>query len=498
MVKDSTIDQEKKTAVVYDDDAAESGASSTDSKSEDFVEPDEKELKRLMWKLDLRIIPYVCILYLCSYLDRVNIGHAKIAGIMDEIDITESQYSWSLSIFFIGYVIFEVPGNLMLKWLGPRMWISIIMIIWGAILAAMAAVRNGKELMVARFFLGVAEAGLYPGVLYYLSVWYTRKQTALRVAFFYASNTLAGAFGGLLAYGIMHMDGLQGLSGWQWIFIIEAIPTLFFAVVTYFYLPDMPEKATFLNERERAIILNQNRKDAGPALETHFSWNQVWSTFLDWKTFAYSFLYIVAAIPVYTLSLFMPSIVNGMGYQALTAQAMTTPPYICAFFMCILNSWSAGRRNERGAHMALAATLALIGYILLIVLRNNPSEHLYAGAIIATTGTFGMMPAFVSWFGNNYGGHTRRNVAIATIASIGNCGGIISGQVYRADDGPHYITGHTINLALMAFCVVGPLAMKYVLHRINVKRINMSPEEYQKAAQGEELGEKHPGFRYIT
>ncbi|KAG2222937.1 hypothetical protein INT45_012915 [Circinella minor] len=522
---------------IHDDSSAESGLSSNDSKSDDFIEPDAKELRRLIWKLDLRIIPYVCILYLCSYLDRVNIGHAKIAGIMDEIDIDDSQYNWSLSIFFIGYVIFEIPANLMLKWIGPRKWITIIMVVWGVILAAMSECKNGETLMAARFFLGVAEAGLYPGILYYLSIWYTRKQTAIRVAFFYASNTLAGAFGGLLAYGIMHMDGLRyvfvvrwavveeregwrrvqyvlqnnllnerhcisminrGISGWQWIFIIEAIPTLFFAFFTYYWLPDYPETAKFLNEREREIIIRQNRRDAGPATETHFSWSQVYSTFLDWKTFAYSFMYIIAAIPVYTLSLFMPSIVNGMGYQALTAQAMTCPPYIIAFFMCIINSYSAGRHNERGAHMALQATIALVGYILLIVLRDHPSEHLYAGAVIATAGTFGMMPAFVSWFGNNFGGHTRRNVAIAAIASVGNCGGIISGHVYRADDAPHYVRGHTINLACIAFCIVSPLVMKYALHYINKKRDNMSPEEYQAASRGKELGEKHPDFRYIT
>ncbi|KAI8145184.1 major facilitator superfamily domain-containing protein [Fennellomyces sp. T-0311] len=421
----------------------------------------EKELKRLLLKIDLRIIPYVSLLYLLSYLDRVNIGNAKIAGLMDDIDITESDYNWALSIFFIGYILFQVPANLMLKWLGPRLWIGIIAICWGTISAALSACKTGSHLLAARFFLG--------GVIYYLSIWYTRKQVALRVALFYASNTLAGAVGGLLAFGIMRMDGLQGLSGWQWIFIIEAIPTLICGVFNYWLLPDFPDKAKFLTEKERAFIVHQNQQDAGVASDTHFSWRQVVSVIFDWKTITFSLLYICAATPPYSLSMFMPSIVNGMGYHNIMAQVMTVPTYVCAFIWCIANSYDAGRRMERGYHIAVSAALSAIGYILLIALKDQRSDHLYAGAVIATTGAFGFVAIIISWFSNNYGGHTRRNVGIATITSVGNLSGVISGQVYRADDAPHYY------------------------------RENLSPEEIQARTEGKtELGEKHPLFRYVT
>ncbi|KAI9497585.1 major facilitator superfamily domain-containing protein [Zychaea mexicana] len=437
--------------------------SSSDGKSDNFIEPDEKELRRLMWKLDRRIIPYISLLYLCSYLDRVNIGNAKIAGLMEDIDITESQYNWALSIFFIGYVLFEVPSNLMLKVLGPRIWISIIVI---------------------------AESALYPGVLFYLSVWYTRRQQALRIALFYGSSTLAGAFGGVLAYGIMHMEGLRGLSGWQWIFIIEAIPTLLLGVLTYFVLPDYPESARFLNEREREIIVMRNKRDAGVATDTHFSWHQVGSTFIDWKIYAYSVIYLCAAIPVYSFSMFMPSIVNGMGYTNLTAQLMSSPPYACAFVWCIMNAYDADRRGERGFHMAFSAIFSLIGYVLMITLHSTSSVALYIGAIIGTMGAFGIIPPMTSWFSNNFGGHTRRNVAVALVTSFGNTSGAISGQVYRAYDAPLYIKGHTACLVLMAGCAVTALMMKFTLYRINKKRDNMTPEEYRIASEGTELGEK--------
>ncbi|KAI7849057.1 major facilitator superfamily domain-containing protein [Circinella umbellata] len=431
-------------------------------------------MKALMWKVDRRIVPFVAMLYLCSYLDRVNIGNAKIAGLMEDIDITEKEYGLALSIFFVSYVIFEVPSNLVLKWLGPRLWISIIMVVWGIIMAAVS------------------------GVIFYLSVWYTRKEIAFRIALFYGSASLAGAFGGILAWAISHMEGLQNLNGWQWIFIIEAIPTVVFGILTYFVLPDFPESTKFLNEREREIILMRNKRDAGITSDVHFSWSQVRSTFLDWKVYVYASIFLTSCIPVYGLSMFMPSIVKGMGYESVTAQAMSSPPYVLAFIWCLVNSYDADRRGERGFHMMVSGTFSVIGYILIIALSSVSDVGKYIGVVIATIGAFGLVAAMMSWFSNNFSGHTRRGVAIALITTIGNTSGAISGQVYQASDEPLYIKGHSISLALIATCVIITGFMKFMLTRINKKRDNMTPEEYRIASEGTELGENHPGFRFIT
>ncbi|KAG2226071.1 hypothetical protein INT45_011688, partial [Circinella minor] len=469
----------------------ESGVTADGTFDPDYSEPTAKELKRLMLKIDLRVVPYASFLYLLSYLDRVNIGNAKIAGMMEDISMPEADYNWALSIFFIGYIIFQVPANLMLKWMGPRLWISVIMVIWGTIMCSMSACTSGSGLLAARFFLGIAESGLYPGILYYLSVWYTRKQVAIRVALFYSSNTLAGAFGGLLAYGIMHMKGLRDLNGWQWIFIIEAIPTLLFGFLTFLILPDYPDKAKFLTERERSIILTNKKRDTAVAPDTHFSWKQVVSVIFDWKTWVFSIVYICSATPPYALSMFMPSIVNGMGYTNVYAQLMTVPVWACAFVWCVGNSYHAGKTFERGAHMAVSAALCMVGYILLIALKDQPSNYLYAGAVISTTGAFGIVPILISWFSNNYGSETRRNVGIAAITSIGNLSGVISGQVYRQTDAPKYVVGHSICLALMGVTLMSSLALKAVFYFINKKRANMSIEEIQAAVTGKkELGER--------
>ncbi|KAI8145519.1 major facilitator superfamily domain-containing protein [Fennellomyces sp. T-0311] len=402
----------------------------------EYVPPDEEEVRRLVRKLDFRIVPFVALLYLCSFLDRVNIGHAKLGGIVSDLNISENIYNWSLSIFFVGYVIFEVPSNMFLKYIGPRRWIALIMITWGTIMAAMAA-----------------------GVIFFLSVWYPRRTQTIRTAIFYAASTVAGAFGGVLAYGIMHMDGLQGLSGWQWIFIIEALPTIVLAFITYFYLPDFPENSPFINEREKQIVINRIKEDAGPATETHFSWKQFFAAFKDIKLYFMSVILICVCCPMYSLSLFMPTIIRDMGFTNLTAQAMSAPPYVFACATTVGFAFSADRRKERGLHLACAATIGMIGYILLITLREEAAAARFVAATLACCGVFPLIPLSSVWNSNNVGGHTKRGVAIAFVTGAGNAGGIISGQMYRVDDAPHY--------------------------------------QHRMACEGEELCDKHPDFRYI-
>ncbi|KAI8145522.1 major facilitator superfamily domain-containing protein [Fennellomyces sp. T-0311] len=486
-------DEKRKEGVIHE----ENISSSTGYDRDIFVPPTDKELRRLMWKIDLRIIPFIAVLYLCSFLDRVNIGNAKVAGLVEDTNMTEDEYNWGLSIFFIGYIIFEVPSNLALKWMGPKIWITTIMLIWGTIMAAMSCVKTGGGLMAARFFLGAAESGLYPGVLFYLSKWYTRRQQALRIALFFSSSTLAGAFGGVLAYGIVHMDGIRGLHGWQWIFIIEAIPTLVFGLLTYFVLPDYPDRTPFLNEREREIIVRRLVEDAGPATETHFSWNQVIKAFLDWKVYIYAILFVCGSICVYSLAMFMPSLIRGMGYSDLSAQLFSAVPYAIGFVTTVSTGYSTDKLGERGFHLAIPGFIAAVGYILLICLKDSGSTALFISACLTAAFAFSTNSPLASWFSNNFGGETKRNVAIATVLTIGNSGGAISGHIYRADDAPHYLRGHKICLSLMVFHSVLAIVMKGLLYLENRRRDKLTPEQHRIACEGEELCDKHPDFRYI-
>lgn len=184
---------------------------------ESFAHLDEKKILR---KMDLRLLPMLALLYLLSFLDRGNIGNAKIEGLTDTLGLTGPEYNWCLTIFFFSYAAFEVPSNLLLKRLRPSFWLPTIMVAWGVVMTLMGIVQNYSGLLAARFFLGVTEAGLFPGVAYYITMWYCRHEAQFRQALFFSAASVAGAFSGLLAFGIAHMDGVGGLEGWRWIFIL--------------------------------------------------------------------------------------------------------------------------------------------------------------------------------------------------------------------------------------------------------------------------------------
>ncbi|KAG0244074.1 hypothetical protein BGW41_000502 [Actinomortierella wolfii] len=466
--------------------------------SNSSAELDPEKVRKLRWKIDLHLIPLLAILYLMSFLDRVNIGNAKVAGIEHAINLKPTEYNWALSIFFIGYIIAEIPSNIMLKKVGPRIWITVVMLAWGVVMMCMAAVTNPAGLLASRFFLGFAESGLFPGTVYLISLWYTRGEQALRNGLFFSTATAAGAFGGLLAYGIMQMEGVGGLHGWQWIFILEGLPTVLLTIVTFFKLPNFPDTAPFLTPEERDLAVRRLKVDAGPAVETHFSWKQFRMVFTDYKVYFHMLTYILSASPLYSLSLFMPSIVNGFKFTPIVTQAMTVPAYATACVCTIIVAFSSDRYRERGLHYAIPTLIGCLGYVLLIVTRHSSTAARYISLTVTAIGIFSSVPAMLSWFTSNIGGHTKRGVATALIISFGNAGGIISGQMYRADDAPLYVRGHTIAGTMMFLSAVLTLIFKYLLERENKRRDNLTPEEYAKEAAGEELCDNHPDFRYIS
>lgn len=201
-------------------------------------------------KLDFALIPWLCILYLLSFLDRTNIGNAKIAGLDKDLGMTGQQYNLTLTIFFISYSLFEPLTNVLLKRLRPSIFIPIIMILWGIVMTLMGLVHNYQGLLAARWFLGITEAGLFPGVAYYLSCWYKRSEFGIRMAIFFSAAAVSGSFGGLLAAAIGKMQGVGNKAGWAWIFILEGIVTVLFGLASFYMVHDFPDNAKFLTDSE--------------------------------------------------------------------------------------------------------------------------------------------------------------------------------------------------------------------------------------------------------
>lgn len=251
--------------------------------------------------------------------------------LMTETGMSNFQYTIALMIFLVAYGLFEVPSNILLKKLRPSRWIAFLMFSWGALTMGLGGVNSYASVTVVRFLLGVFEAGLFPGLVYYLTFWYKTEERSIRVAFILASATLAGAFGGAIAYGIGHMNKAGGLSAWRWLFIIEGVPSCLSAFLVWFLLPDYPENAKWLTTQERDLAVQRLHIEGSKGHHKAMTWEDAKETLVDWRLWGHYVVYFGISTPFSSLSLFTPSITAGLGYHDLQAQLMTVPPYAVAY-----------------------------------------------------------------------------------------------------------------------------------------------------------------------
>ncbi|KAK3646259.1 hypothetical protein LTR56_008610 [Elasticomyces elasticus] len=256
----------------------------------------DAETKRILRKVDLRLLPVLALLYVLAFLDRSNIGNARVAGMNTELGLTSTQYNIALTVFFFPYAILEVPSNIILKLMRPSLWIAIMMVSWGIVMTLQGIVQNYHGLVATRVMLGFAECGLFPAATYLLTTWYCRFEVQTRLAVFFSASSMANAFSGLLAFGIQHMDGVGGLSGWRWIFILEGILTVTIGVTVPWILVDSPETASFLEPFEKKYIIARLRQDSGSSsgqVNTNegYQWRYLKAALTEWKIyFAVCFL----------------------------------------------------------------------------------------------------------------------------------------------------------------------------------------------------------------
>ncbi|MCJ1286622.1 hypothetical protein MMC26_005968 [Xylographa opegraphella] len=393
--------------------------------------------KRLKWKLDLKLIPWLCLLYLCSFLDRTNIGNAKLDGLTKDLGIgtNQSLYNAALSIFFVSYSLSEPLTNILLKRLRPSIFIPAIMILWGIVMTTMGLCTNAGGLMAARFFLGLAEAGLFPGVNYYLSCWYKRSEFGIRAAIFFSAAAVAGSFGGLLAAAINLMAGVGGKGGWAWIFILEGLATFLLGIVSFWMVHDFPDDAKFLSPDDRARVIRRLKLDNQSSAEhEEFKMEYFWAAVKDWKTWTGAIVYMGADGALYAFSLFLPTIIADLGYTATKAQLLTVPPYAAAAILTIIVGYIADRTSQRGLCNIVTSLVGIVGFIMLLA-GNSPGVQ-YAGTFLGALGIYPCVPNTISWSSNNIEGVYKRGVALGIIIGWGNINGVVSSNIYRAQDKP--------------------------------------------------------------
>ncbi|KAH7021857.1 major facilitator superfamily domain-containing protein [Ilyonectria destructans] len=456
------------------------------------------ETKRLLRKIDWALLPLLSLLYLLSFLDRSNIGNARIAGLEGDLNmIGRWDYSVAVSVFFPFYVASEIPSNLAMKRFRPSIWIPSIMLAWGIVMTLMGIVNNYPGLLASRMALGFAEGGLFPGVTYYITLWYKRHECGLRIAIFFSAATAAGAFGGLLARGIMEMDGIGGLNGWAWIFILEGVLTVLVAVFAFFALHDYPDTAKFLTPNERQEVIRRLQEDSS-VLSNKLHSKFVKNALKDWKIWVHMFITIGIFLPVYSVSIFLPTIIRSMGHAAEVAQLMSVPPYVTACLATVVGGFAADKQRKRGVYVIASCTMAIIGFVVLITVENNSVK--YFACFLVLSGIFAYVPQGTSWNGNNIGGSVKRGVGLAMQIGFGNLGGAIAGFIYRQEDAPHYRAGHGTLIGTLCMSCGLAIFMIWYLRKENARRDReyKAPSEYTVAEMELEAdkGDDATFFRY--
>jgi len=372
------------------------------------------------------------------------------------------------------------------------------MVAWGIVMTLMSLVKSYHGLIIARVFLGLTEGGLFPGVTFYLSLWYKRSEQSQRVAIFFSAATVAGAFGGILAFGIEKLDGRAGLQGWAWIFLIEGLVTVVIALVSFWYMYDYPATATFLSEDEREFVVERLKHDSTD-LATHWDPKFVWQALGDWKCWLQVIIYMGVLIPVYAFSLFIPTIINELGYAAAEAQLLSVPPYVAGCIFTVAVGILSDKYKIRGPVVMLSATVAIVGYAILYAAPAKKPGLAYAGTIIGAIGVFPSIAVVLAWAGGNAGGDIKRGVAIAMTIGIANLGGIVSSFIYRTKDAPRFHIGHGTVIGSLLMAIVGSCIAMVTYSRLNAQKERRCREEgidHTQSGLFREMGDASPLFRY--
>lgn len=404
-------------------------------------------------------------------------------------------------MYFVPYCIFECPANLVLKKFRPSRWLPGITVVWGIIVTLMGLDKSYPQLVGTRVALGIAEAGLFPGVVYYLTMWYPRHMLQKRIGIFYGGATIAGAFSGLLAFAISYMAGTDGLLGWSWIFIVEGSATVGVGILAFFVLVDFPDTATFLTPEERAFVIWKKKYDNSSVGETEaFALRHVWAAFSDWQVWLHILIYMSIVGPLYGISLFLPSIINGFGFDTTVSQLLTVPPYVFATMVLLVFAIWSDRIKKRSPFILAGLLMCLIGFVINISSASIGAK--YFGTYFCIGGSYAAFPGIVSWLGNNLAGQYKRGVGMALHIGIGNFAGAIASNIYRSQDAPRYILGHGLELMFIGIGFLTVPVAVVIYNRINARRDIIEREMEEKgillsAEALRELGDRAPDFRYM-
>lgn len=414
------------------------------------------EQKSIIKRIDRRLVTTAGALYCISLIDRTNVSAAALAGMNVELNLLiDNRYSIITLVFFVSYIVFQPPSTIIIRKLGPRLHLSVIIAAWGLVMLGMGFAPNFEAMAALRFVLGILEAGFFPSVVYLMSTWYTRYEIGKRYSFFYVIGCVASAFGGVLAFGLMQLNGRAGLTGWRWIFLIEGIITCALGVAAYWLLVDFPDSNRktygFLTQKERDWVVRRVNADRGDAVTPKFQLGLFLRAGADLKIWGFALCFMGTTTISYALAYFLPLILNqSLGFDIGQSQCLVAPPYVFAGMIMMLTGWLGDKYHIRGPLIIGNMVLGLIG---LPIMGWHPDPKVrYFGVFLVTAAANSNVPAVMSWQANNIRGQWKRAFCSATLVGFGGIGGIAGSLVFRTQDSK---TGYRPGLyACIACCLL--------------------------------------------
>jgi D-galactonate transporter len=413
-------------------------------------------VERVYSKVGWRIMPLLFICYMVAYLDRINIGYAQLQ-MKQTLPFGDAAYGLGAGIFFIGYLIFEVPSNLMLEKIGARKTLLRIMFCWGIVASAMMFVQTPMQFYVARFLLGAFEAGFFPGIILYLTFWYPPARRGQMIAIFLSATTVMSMFAGPLCGAILkYMNGLNGWHGWQWLFLVQGLPASILGIVCYLYLQDKPEDAQWLSTNEKQVLRDHLDHDQG--LVAGAAHGSFWQALRDPKVYVLSLAYFMTIGGIYAMVFWVPTLIKSWGVNDLFMVGIYAAiPNIFGVIGMILIGRSSDRHKERRWHFVAVALVAVVGLLIMTQMQGNLVGSL-VGLSIGTIGVATLTPLFFT-ITSEYLSKAAAAGGIALISSLGNLGSaaspVVGGAITASTGNPN----NTMYMVMVMFILAGLIVL---------------------------------------
>jgi MFS family permease len=485
----------------------------TATQSKDYTDEEEAAVIR---KLDRKLVMFLGLLYMLSFLDRSNIGNARIAGLEKDLSLSSSQYDWLLTAFYITYIGFEWM-ILLYRLLPAHMYISLCVLSWGLVASLQSLTTSFGQLLILRGFLGITEAAFGPGVPFYMTFFYKRSELAYRVGLQISAAPLATSFASSLAWLIVKLSQNGPIAPWRAVFLVEGFPSIFTAVAAWYWIPDAPAKARYLNARERKVAVmrlqaeqstalshDSTSSGAGATLAQRLHVKEVLTTVLDPKSYLTALMFLSVNVSFSSLPVFLPTIINSMSFSPLASQALAAPPYLFAFFFVLLiGRYSDKITDSRSLFLIGVALLSAFSYAGIAVAGYLHEELGEAGSITiryvavfgAAMGLFSSVTLIITWTLNNQATTTGKGTGLTILNIVGQCGPLIGVHLFPESHGPFYVSGMAVCAGFMAVGVAGLAGvLRLLLWRENKKNgfvtggENGLGGEYELVSKEEEEG----------